>query len=744
MSANRCPVPAFAALAGRYSDPAMGFCLMSADAFQDKLVPRLSDFLRQYQTDIMADWSNRIRSLSPARELSERAIVDHLPRILARVADIVEAVHTGGQASLEEVPEQHAVDRLQRGFDLDQIVMEYGLLRRTILDMWESRIGGRIALSELRNFDAAFDESIKQSAIRYAQAREKLLRALDRVSEAALASADLDPFLQNLVRVVLEGTESADSCAILLREGDLLRARAAVGLEQDAVGRYSVKIGEGFAGHVAQQKRPVTLGHASEDPIVGSPVIRESGMHALYGVPMLRENEVIGVAHIGSKSAFEFSEEDKLLFRTVVSRATSGVVKAQSIAELARSEAAQRFLSDAGHEFSKSLDFEATLIKIAHLAVPAIADWCVVDRREGERIRRVAAAHADPAKVWIAKAIGERYAPDPKDERGVPQVFRTGKIEWRAEIIDREIAAAARDAEHLDMLRAIGLKSFIIVPVAVQGEVNCTITLVTAESERRYSDSDVRIAEQLADRATAALENARLYAIAQHAISVREQILATVAHDLRNQLMIIGTSAAVLTQAPGSGGTDRIQKMAERIIPTIGTMRRLLDDLLDMGAIEAGKLSFNPEPVAVTEILKEAYETYLPAAHESGLELKLESPDSAMRVQADAKRVMQVLSNLLGNAMKFTPRGGTINLRADPEAECVKFAVRDTGPGISESDLATLFEPYRMIEHRVRTGSGLGLYIAKRIVLQHRGRLWAASEPGKGSTFYFTLPRATG
>lgn len=720
----------------------MGFCLMSADAFQDNLVPRLSDFLRQYQTDIMADWSNRIRSLPPARELSERAIVDHLPRILARVADIVESVHTGGQASLEEVPEQHAVDRLQRGFGLDQIVMEYGLLRRTILDIWESRIGGRIALSELRNFDAAFDESIKQSAIRYAQAREKLLRALDRVSEAALASADLDPFLQNLLRVVLEGTESADSCAILLREGDLLRARAAVGLEQDAVGNYSVKIGEGFAGHVAQQKRPVTLGHASEDPIVGSLVIQASGMHALYGVPMLRENEVIGVAHIGSKSAFEFSEEDKLLFRTVVSRATSGVVKAQSIAELARSEAAQRFLSDAGQEFSKSLDFEATLIKIAHLAVPAIADWCVVDRREGERIRRVAAAHADPAKVWIAKAIGERYAPDPKDERGVPQVFRTGKTEWRAEIIDRDVMAAARDAEHLDMLRAVGLKSFIIVPVAVQGEVNCTITLVTAESERRYSDSDVRIAEQLANRAAAALENARLYAIAQHAISVREQILATVAHDLRNQLMIIGTGAAVLTQAPAPGGTDRIQKIAERIIRTIGTMRRLLDDLLDMGAIEAGKLSFNPEPVAVTEILEEAYETCLPAAHESGLELKLESPDSDKRVQADAKRIMQVLSNLLGNAIKFTPRGGMITLRADPEAECVKFAVRDTGPGISESDLATLFEPYRMIEHRVRTGSGLGLYIAKRIVLQHRGRLWAASEPGKGSTFYFTLPRA--
>lgn len=716
---------------------------MSADAFQAKLAPRLSDFLRQNEADIIAEWSSRVRSMSAARELSERALVDLLPRILARIADIVEAVHTGGEASLEEVPKQHAAARLQRGFDLDQVVIEYGLLRRTILDLWEARVGGRIALSELRNFDAAFDESIKQSAVRYAQAREKLLRALDRASEATLATADLDQFLSKMLHVALDGTEAADSCIIFLRDGDLLRARAAAGLEQQLSHGYTLHIGESFAGKVAEYRRPLTLRHASEDPTVKNPVILTSGIRALYGVPMLRENEVIGVAQLGSQSAFEFSEEDKLLFRTVVSRATSGAIKAQAFSDMARSEAAQRFLSVAGHEFNKSLDFEATLIKIAHLAVPAIADWCVVDRWETDRIRRVAAAHADPAKTWIARAIGERYAPDPLAERGVPQVFRTGKTEWQAEIVDHEVAANARDPEHLAMLRAIGLKSFIIVPVAIQGEVNCTITLVTAESGRRYSESDVRVAEQLADRAAAALENARLYATAQHAIFVREQILAMVAHDLRNQLMVIGTGAAVLTQKPGSVGTDRIRKIAERIVPTIGTMRRLLDDLLDMGAIEAGKLSFTPEPVAVADILKEAFESGLPAAQESGLELKLEPCDSAIRVQADLKRVMQVLSNLLGNAIKFTPRGGTITLRAEPEAEMlVRFAVADTGPGISQSDLATLFEPYKKVEHRVRTGSGLGLYIAKRIVVQHGGRLWAASELGKGSTFYFTLPRA--
>ncbi|HEX5280077.1 MAG TPA: ATP-binding protein [Micropepsaceae bacterium] len=715
---------------------------MSADDSQDEL-PRLSDFLRLNRSEIIAECSSRLRALSPARELSERAIVDVLPRILERIADMTEAGDTQREATLEEVPKQHAANRLQRGFDLDEIVMEYGLLRRTILDIWEARVAGRIALSEVRQFHAAFDESVKQSAIQYPHARKKLLRALDRVSETTLTSANLDPFLENLLEVVLDGTQAVDSCAILLREGDLLRAHAAVGLEQDVVDAYSLKIGEGFAGHVAQQRRPITLRHASADPIVTSPVIRRAGMRALYGVPMLRDDDLIGVAHIGSKSAFEFSEEDKLLFRSAVSRATSGVLKARAISELQRTEAAQRFLSDAGHEFSKSLDFEATLIKIAHLAVPAIADWCVVHRREADRIRRVSAAHADPAKTWIAQTVGERYAADPKDEGGVAQVFRTAKTAWLAEVPDANLAAYARDAEHLAMLRAVGMKSVVIVPVAVQGEVNCTITLVTAESGRRYSQSDVQVAEQLADRAAAALENARLYAIAQHAISVREQILATVAHDLRNQLMIIGTGAALLSQPDASAGTDRIRKIGERIIPTIGTIRRLLDDLLDTGAIEAGKLSLQPQSVSVREVLNEAFETCRPAAHESGLELKIEPADTALHVDADPTRIMQVLSNLLGNAMKFTPRGGTVGLRADAEGLFVKFAVSDTGPGISKSDLATLFEPYRTVEHRVRTGSGLGLYIAKGIVVQHGGHLWAASEPGKGSSFCFTLPRAS-
>src|SRR5713101_1564348 len=147
---------------------------------------RLGDFLRGHQNEIVNDWTQRMRALSPARDLTDSAIIDHLPRILKQIADVVESVHTGTQIALGDLPRAHAVDRLSRGFDLDQIVTEYGLLRRSILNLWESEVGPTIDLSELRRLDVALDESVRLAAVRYAEAREKLLKAVDRISAAAL------------------------------------------------------------------------------------------------------------------------------------------------------------------------------------------------------------------------------------------------------------------------------------------------------------------------------------------------------------------------------------------------------------------------------------------------------------------------------------------------------------------------------------------------------------------------------
>src|SRR5918996_4643050 len=122
----------------------------------------LADFLRRYMDEIVGRWTQRMRSISPARDLSDAAIIDHLPRILLRFAEIVGSDQTATSASLGDLPRDHAVDRLGRGFDLDQIVTEYGLLRRSILDLWEARVGPTLSLGELRNLDTAFDESLRQ------------------------------------------------------------------------------------------------------------------------------------------------------------------------------------------------------------------------------------------------------------------------------------------------------------------------------------------------------------------------------------------------------------------------------------------------------------------------------------------------------------------------------------------------------------------------------------------------------
>lgn len=705
--------------------------------------PRLQDFLRSRQDEIIRDWADRVRALSPARELSVAAIVDHLPLILTRIADLVESAHNGQMVSLGDLPRSHAVDRLGRGFDLDQIVTEYRLLRTSILNLWEQHVGLTVNLAEFRNLDEAVDESISQAAKRYAQARERLLKALDRVSEAALGPGDLDTFLRDLLQATLHGTESVDTAVVLLREGDVLRVRAAVGIEDELHREYSITVREGFAGHVASEGSPVFLPHASTDPVVTSPAIRARGVRALYGVPLLRDGKVIGVAHIGSLTAHEFSDEDKLLFRTMVSRATSVIVKAQIVDDLRRTETAQRFLSEASRQFAESLDVQATSAKIARLAVPAIADWCIVDLLVDGVLRRVSVAHVDNGKEELARTLERQYPTDPCETSGIPHVLRTGLPEWQAEIADADLAASARDAEHLRILRELGLKSYIIVPIVARDRVLGAIALVTAESKRRYSDADVRVAEDLAGRVATAIENARLYTEAQQAVALREQVLAIVSHDLRNQLGVIAMGADLLARkAEAAAINPEAKKTLDTIRRTTTTMQGLLGDLLDMASIQAGRLSFEPEIVDIRLLLEDACEAHQSSARAHGLGLTYECPPSAIAVRGDRKRILQVLGNLLGNAIKFTQSGGAIDIDATVDDTHVTVAVKDTGRGIAPDDLPNIFEAYRTGHLDTGTGSGLGLYISEGIVQRHGGRMWVESEVGKGSTFFFTLPRA--
>jgi PAS domain S-box-containing protein len=280
---------------------------------------RLCDFIRDQRDLILEEWERAVRRIPCARSLSHAGLLNHLPELLERVASVVEGAHDGEPPSLEDLPEIHATQRLDVGFDLEQVTREYALLRTCVLRLY-GRHAGRdghdveMLLAEVERFNQTFDEAISVAVSRYTRAHERTLVALDRISEAALGTEDLDAFLTRLLRVVLETTESVDSVTLLLREGDFLRACASVGLEEDAA--------EGFSGKIAAERRPLELRSAASDPRVRSENLRARGTRALYGVPLIAEDELIGVALMGSRTTFEFSNEDKLLFRTMVSRAT--------------------------------------------------------------------------------------------------------------------------------------------------------------------------------------------------------------------------------------------------------------------------------------------------------------------------------------------------------------------------------------------------------------------------------------
>ncbi|AKJ06719.1 PAS domain S-box-containing protein [Archangium gephyra] len=308
---------------------------------------RLCDFIRENVARILESWEREVRLLPVLRDFSRPRLINHLPEFLERVAVVVETVHTGEEKTLGAFPEEHALERLNVGLDVEQVAQEYALLRACVLELYAGHLGAMgawepgVLMREVVYFNRTFDEAVATSVSRYARARTRTLVALERLSEAALGTEDLDTFLPRLLRVILETTEAVDTVTLLLREGDELRVRASVGLEALGVSGFRVRVGEGFSGTIAAERRPREVRSAMTDPLVKRQGPRGHGLRALYGVPLLQGDEVLGVAHMGSRTAFEFSSEDKLLFRAMVTRASALIVQARLVARerAAREEA---------------------------------------------------------------------------------------------------------------------------------------------------------------------------------------------------------------------------------------------------------------------------------------------------------------------------------------------------------------------------------------------------------------------
>jgi PAS domain S-box-containing protein len=430
------------------------------------------------------------------------------------------------------------------------------------------------------------------------------------------------------------------------------------------------------------------------------------------------------------------------------------VVLAHDITERKRADEALRFLAEAGTVLASSLDYEATLDAVAHLAVPHLADMCLVDLRQDDgTIRRVAAAHSDPAKQALADELRRRHPPEPDGPHPAMRVMRTGQPEMVNEVADELLVATTRDADHLAIVRRLGFKSFMLVPLAARGRTLGVISLIGTETNRRYGPSDLALAEGLASRAALAIDNAQHHVAAQTARreaeaanSAKDQFLAVLSHELRTPLTPVLASTSAMLEDPET--PPEVRPALEMTRRNIELEARLIDDLLDVTRISQGKMRLEPEVVDAHALIHRALSICRSDLHAGALQLDLDLAAGEHHVEADPARLQQVFWNLIKNAVKFTPVGGTIALRShnrdSPEGRRLVVEVRDTGVGIEPGLLPRIFDAFEQGEAALMRrfgGLGLGLAICRSVVKAHGGQLSAAS-PGKGQGATFILELA--
>jgi PAS domain S-box-containing protein len=414
-------------------------------------------------------------------------------------------------------------------------------------------------------------------------------------------------------------------------------------------------------------------------------------------------------------------------------------VSLHDITEEKRVENEQRFLAEVGAILTSTLDYEDTLTNIAQLAVRDLANFCLVDVfDEVGQARRLKALSRHPSKAWVCDLFMQ-VPIDPVRHSLVASVVEKKQTSFLPFLSSESLASFSEQA--LRAARAADLKSMIAVPLLAHGKLVGVITLLSSEASRVYGPRDVLLAEELAQRAAFSIENARLFGEAQRAIKTREDVLAIVSHDLVNPLSNIQLVVHLFRRTECID-TNQAQEFAAKVQRSVDQMQMLIADLLDFARIQSGTFSVVTSLGGLSHVLMPVIENMRALAEAKSQILEADFPPSLPNVPIDAHRIRQVVYNLVSNAIKFTPREGRIRVSANQRNHEIVVSVSDTGPGIPREHLSKIFDRFWQAPGTKQKGSGLGLSIAKGIVQAHGGTIWADSEFGQGSSFFFTLPLA--
>ncbi|MDB4980128.1 MAG: Signal transduction histidine kinase CheA [Myxococcales bacterium] len=559
------------------------------------------------------------------------------------------------------------------------------------------------------------------------------LASVVKASQSISSEVSLDKLVGTLFRIIIE-QGGAQRGYLLTARGTTLEIEAEAWVDESGVRTRilsstplasSELLPTSLVATVLRTGRRVLLDDAtSHNPFSKDEYIVRAAPRSVLCLPIVRRAEVVGLLYLennalqGAFTSDRMAALELVTAQAAISLEIARLVDTERTARAEAEEAGRRaaFLSDATALLVESLDHEAQLARLARLAVRSLADVCLIDLVDGNSVRRVAAAHRDPQDEAQLAEVSAKFPP--------------------------RVVVAVPGALTASQTHALAAGEALFLPLMTGGESVGVITLASTDDARRFTDGERALARELASRAAIAIANARLYRATQNAVRLRDEFLSVASHELRTPLTSLILSLQALERRPWGAqplasliDTRRIAQSARQA----ERLDRLISDLLDVSRLEAGQLTLTRAPVNLGELAREVVARFEEDASRSGCVVTVET-SGAVVGSWDASRLDQVLTNLLANAIKFGT-GRPIAIRVDQRDDVALLVIKDGGMGIAPEHLDKIFDRFeRGVSTEHFGGLGLGLYICRRFVDAHGGKIGVASKLGGGSTFSVELP----
>ncbi|MDI6783200.1 MAG: ATP-binding protein [bacterium] len=525
------------------------------------------------------------------------------------------------------------------------------------------------------------------------------LIALFEVAKTMSAVLDLDSLLTMLVRLAAEQCY-ARKCSLMLLDKDSreLVIRNAVGVDESAVLGLRVKLGKGIAGQVAETGQPILVRDIEKDPRFRRKSKKKYQTKSFLSVPLLMENKVIGVLNVNDRiDKRSFSQEDFELLTILASQAAVAIDNAKLYTE---TERMRDYLQNILNNLVESV-----------VVIEGNGKCTFVN--ENARLF---------FKPTVSFPIGMTFS----------EVFHPRLVKTMRQVIEATYQFGIVIDQEFEFKDEKGNK----IPVGITG----SLLQQAMANEPQTKPGLILIFRDL----TPSRELAKLRVLNE----MKTEFVSTVSHELRTPLTAIKGSVGLMAEGRTGAMSPMQQEMITLVKRNTDRLARMIDDLLELTRAEAGRMKVEQKLVNFKEVIKEIFELFSQQATSQKLALRSEIPAESSPMYADPDKLQQVLINLIGNAMKFTPEDGAITVRASETDQYWQVLVQDTGIGIPEEELPKIFDAYHQVRHPQREnvfqGLGLGLPITKRIIEAHSGKIWVRSQLGKGSTFTFRIPKSCG